>query len=89
LPKVAFTPNLQRHLDCPPVEVAGGTLREVLESVFEANPRVRGYILDDRAELRKHVAVFVDGNLIRNRTDLEIPVEESSEVYIGQALSGG
>ena len=89
MPKVAFTPNLQRHLDCPPVEVAGGTLREVLESVFEANPRVRGYILDDRAELRKHVAVFVDGNLIRNRTDLEIPVEESSEVYIGQALSGG
>ncbi len=28
--RVVFTANLQRHVECPPEEVPGGTLREVL-----------------------------------------------------------
>jgi molybdopterin synthase sulfur carrier subunit len=87
--KVIFTPNLQRHLACPPVEVAGGTVREVLEAVFAGNEQARGYVLDDQAALRKHMTIFVNGTRIRDRDRLSDPVPADGEVYVLQALSGG
>ena len=64
-------------------------MREALEEVFAANPRARGYVLDDQGALRKHMQVFVDGEMVRDRTGLSDPVGEASEVYVMQALSGG
>jgi molybdopterin synthase sulfur carrier subunit len=89
MPRVTFTPNLQRHIDCPSVEVAGGTVREVLDAVFAGNERARSYVLDDQAALRRHMAVFVNGTQIRDRVQLSDPVPASGEVYVMQALSGG
>jgi len=37
VPRVTFTGNLQRFVDCPPAEVAGSTVRESLEAVFAKN----------------------------------------------------
>ena len=87
--QVTFTPNIQRHVTCLPREVTGRTVREVLESVFAANEQVRGYVLDERGALRKHMVVFVNGRPIRDRTTLGDPVAEGAEVYVMQALSGG
>jgi sulfur-carrier protein len=87
--KVEFTPNLRRHLAIPTVEVPGGTLRSVLDSVFVTHERLRGYVLDDQGALRKHVTVFVDGRRVADRTNLSDPVGDASEVYVLQALSGG
>jgi len=89
VPRVHFTPNLKRHLECPPKDVHGGTLRDVLEHVFEENPRLRGYVLDDRGAVRKHVAIFVAGAMIGDRRDLTDPIGADDEVYVMQALSGG
>lgn len=86
---VAFTPNLRRHVPCPTVEVAGATVREVLEGVFADNPRLRGYVVDEQGALRKHMAVFVDGNQLVDRVGQSDPVGPSSEIYVMQALSGG
>jgi hypothetical protein len=87
--EVVFTPNLRRHVECPTTEVAGATVREVLESVFAANPRLRGYVLDDQGVLRRHMIVFVDGQQVSDRVGLADPVKPTSEVYVMQALSGG
>jgi molybdopterin converting factor small subunit len=87
--KVIFTANIQRHVACPEVQVAGGTVREVLENVFAGNSEARSYVLDDQSALRKHMAIFVDGRMIRDRTRLADPVHESSTIYVFQALSGG
>ncbi len=87
--KVEFTPNLRRHLAVSSVEVPGGTLRSVLDRVFESHERLRGYVLDDQGALRKHVTVFVDGRRVADRTDLSDPVGDDSRVYVLQALSGG
>jgi hypothetical protein len=46
-------------------------------------------VLDDQAALRKHVAVFVDGAMIRDRTRLSDAVGAASTVHVFQALSGG
>ncbi|MBL8566001.1 MAG: MoaD/ThiS family protein [Hyphomicrobiaceae bacterium] len=87
--KVVFTQNLQRHVACPETIVEAASVREALEAVFAANPRARGYVLDDQSQLRRHMAIFVDGRLIRDRAGLSDPVEESSTVAVFQALSGG
>ena len=86
---VVFTPNLKRHVECPTEVVAGATVREVLDVVFTANPRLRGYVLDDQGALRKHMSVFVDGDQVADRERLSDPVRPASEIYVMQALSGG
>ena len=89
MPRVTFTPNLQRHVECPPAAVAGDTVREALESVFTGNPRLRGYVLDEQGAVRHHVVIFVDGTSIRDRLSLSDQLAADSEVYVMQALSGG
>ncbi|MGE0814191.1 MAG: MoaD/ThiS family protein [Vicinamibacterales bacterium] len=89
MPRVAFTPQLQRFLDAPPRVVDGGTVRQALEAVFTANPRLRGYILDEHGRLRKHVTVFVDDAALADREGLSDTVGPEDDIYVLQALSGG
>jgi len=89
MPTVAFTENIQRHVNCPTVQVEGNTVLEALEAVFRDNPRVRGYILDDRGAVRRHMVIFVDGDGLRDRNKLSDSVKPDSEIYVMQALSGG
>ena len=86
---MVFTKNLQRHVPCPPTEEPGQTVREVLDRVFAANPRLRGYVVDERGALRKHMSIFVDSDLITDRVALGDSVGPQSEIYVMQALSGG
>ncbi|HYM99312.1 MAG TPA: MoaD/ThiS family protein [Aestuariivirgaceae bacterium] len=87
--RVIFTSNLQRHVECPETEAAGGTVREVLDAVFAGNTHMRSYVLDDQAALRKHMAIIVDGRPVRDRIHLSDSVSDSSKIYVLQALSGG
>lgn len=87
--RVVFTSNLQRHLPCSPAQVDGLVIRDVLENVFEYNPRLRGYVLDDQGSVRKHMLIFVDGVPIRDRETLTDTVGDGAEVFVMQALSGG
>lgn len=86
---VSFTANIQRHVDCPDQTVHAATVREALEAVFAGNPRARSYVLDDQGALRKHMAVFVDGRQIVDRSGLSDELTSDSRVYVFQALSGG
>jgi hypothetical protein len=62
---------------------------EALHRVFDGNPRLRGYVLDDQGRLRKHIVVFVNGTMIEDRRQLSDPIEPASELFVMQALSGG
>ena len=59
--RIVFTPNVQRLVECPETEAAGGSVREVLDTAFASNPQARSYVLDDQAALRRHMTIFVDG----------------------------
>lgn len=89
MPRVHFTSNLRRHVDCPSVEAEGATVREVLDRVFAGNDRIRHYVLDDQSALRKHMTILVDGMRIADRERLSDAVKPASEIYVMQALSGG
>jgi molybdopterin synthase sulfur carrier subunit len=86
---VSFTPNLNRHLSCPTQAVAATTVRQALQGVFALQPQLESYILDDQGHLRKHVAIFVDGQMIADRIHLTDPLRVDAEVFVAQALSGG
>ena len=83
--RVSFTPNLRRHLPCPSLDASGGTVGEVLAQVFVQQPRLKGYVLDDQARLRRHVTVYLNSR----KVDLAAQVASGDEVYVMQALSGG
>ncbi len=87
--KVFFTPNIQQHVRCREAQSAGGTVREVLDGLFAANPEARGYLLDDQSTLRKCIAIFIDGDIVSDRVHLSDAVSETSSIYVFQALSGG
>jgi molybdopterin synthase sulfur carrier subunit len=89
MPSVRFTRNIQRHVECPTREVEGSTVREVFEAYFSTNEQARGYVLDDRGRLRKHMAAFIDGQQIDDRESLSDKVPRAAVVDIVQSLSGG
>ena len=89
MPRVTFTQNLQRHVECPPTSVTGSTVREALDAAFEDKPRARGYVLDDQGGLRTHMVIFINGEVIGDREQLSDPVTDDAEIYVMQALSGG
>ena len=90
MPKLAFTPHLRQHaFSVEPREYPGTTVAAVLELAFAEAPRLRGYLLDDQGRLRQHVALFLNGQPVRDREKLSDPLQPADEVYVFQALSGG
>ncbi|MEQ9409635.1 MAG: MoaD/ThiS family protein [Fuerstiella sp.] len=89
MPRVVLTSNLKRHVECTDSVVAGETVRQVLDAVFQQQAGLRGYVLNEHGQLRTHMAVFLDGRPVKDRQHLSDPVNGESEVYIMQALSGG
>lgn len=96
MPKVVLAAALTRWLapaTAGPGEIAldtaGSTLAAALDAVFAHHPKLRGYVLDEHGGVRHHVAIFIDGTAIADKHSLGIPVAQSTEIYILQALSGG
>ena len=86
---VVFAKAFRRHVDCPDAEFGGATVGAVLDAYFQEHPQVRGYVLDEAGAVRKHVAVFVDDDVIADRTGLSDDVTDGGRVHVFQALSGG
>jgi sulfur-carrier protein len=87
--EIVFAKAFRRHVDCPDATVSGDDVRAALDDYFVRFPTARGYVLDDVGAVRKHVAVFVDNDLITDRTSLTDLVGERSTIHVFQALSGG
>ena len=86
---VIFAPQLQRHVACPAQRVVAATLGEALHAAFRAAPLIQSYVLDEQGNVRKHVAVFVNKDLVVNRNDLSLPLAADDAITVIQALSGG
>ena len=68
------------------VEADGATVDEVLADLERQHPGIRFRMVDEQGRLRPHMKVFVNADAVR---DLASPVQDSDEVTIMQALSGG
>ncbi len=69
-------------------EVEGGTVGEVLDSLYERYGELRSRIAEDGG-LRRFVNVYVGGEDIRFLNGLDTPVRDGDEVTILPAVAGG
>jgi photosystem II stability/assembly factor-like uncharacterized protein len=69
----------------PELEVTGRTVLETLRQLVADAPPLSGWVLDERGELRPHVAVFVDGE----RAVGDRPVTAEARIHVVPAISGG
>jgi sulfur-carrier protein len=65
--------------------IEGGSVGELLLELERSHPATSGWILDDRGALRRHINVFVNGELCAQET----PVAADDRVDVLPALSGG
>jgi molybdopterin synthase sulfur carrier subunit len=88
---VKFTRHLVRYFPAlsDNVEVNGRNVAQILTNLNKQYPGLTAYIIDEQGTLRKHVNIFIAGDLIHDRKTLQDPVNEDDQVYIFQALSGG
>ena len=87
--EVHFTSWLRELIPDGPLTAQGATVGAALEQVFAERPHARGYVLDDRGRLRKHVCVFVDGARLKNTDALGRSIGPHTRLHVMQALSGG
>ena len=86
---VTFAASLRRHVDCAPQSVAPASLREVLDAALVAAPDLAHYIYDDQRAIRKHVAVFINQDMLAQRSNLTQTLQAGDQVLVVQALTGG
>ena len=87
---IKFTYALKRfYPDLNDIEVEVKNVNEVLEKIDVKYSGIKNYLVDDSGALRKHVNIFVNGELILDREKMTDTVDNKSEVFIMQALSGG
>ena len=87
--EVHFTSWLRELVPDGPLQASGATVGAALDEVFAQRPQVRGYVVDDRGKLRKHVCVFIDGARLKNDAALGRVIEPHTKLHVMQALSGG
>jgi molybdopterin converting factor small subunit len=65
--------------------IEAATVAELLAAFEREQPDVRGWILDERGELRRHINVYVNGEL----GEAHSPLGEDDRVDVLPAISGG
>jgi sulfur-carrier protein len=65
--------------------IEGGSVGELLLALERDHPAASGWILDERGALRRHINVFVNGEL--GGMDTSVQVEDKIDVL--PAISGG
>ena len=68
------------------VEAEGETLAALLADLDRHFPGIRFRMIDEQDRIRPHVRIFVNRVAVRR---LDVPLADSDEVHVLQALSGG
>jgi sulfur-carrier protein len=87
--RMTFSAHLQRHVAIPTQMIDADTVAEAIARACAAAPAMLHYVLDDQGHIRKHVAVFIDGQLLLPRCDVARRLRDGADVHIIQALTGG
>ncbi len=87
--RVEFAASLRRHVECAPQSVVPAGLRAVLDAALAAAPELVHYVFDDQHAVRKHVAVFINGQMVQDRRNLDRLLLAGDRVLVVQALTGG
>lgn len=65
--------------------IDAASVAEVLRALEDSHPEVRGWILDERGALRRHINVYVNGEGV----DEDALVSDADTIDVLPAISGG
>ena len=71
------------------VDVAGTTVREVIDSLVAAYPGLHAQLLDQDGGLNRFVNVFLNDTDVRHLQALDTPVGERDSLVLLPAMAGG
>lgn len=71
------------------LEVAGETVREVIDALDGLDPGLRFHLCLETGALRPYVNVFVNGTNVRYADGLDTRVPSGATIYIFQSVAGG
>ncbi len=71
------------------VEVAGGTVREVVAGLVVAYPALGSQLLASNGELNRFVNAFLNDTDVRHLQALDTPVAETDTLVLLPAMAGG
>jgi molybdopterin synthase sulfur carrier subunit len=84
--RVRIPTPLRSYTQRATVEADGATLDALLRDLDARFPGLRFRVVDEQGQLRAHMRIFVNEEMVR---DLASPVDPGDEVTLMQALSGG
>jgi molybdopterin synthase sulfur carrier subunit len=67
------------------VDLEGSTVLEVLRALESEHPKTVGWILDDQGRIRRHVNVFVNGEMTRE----DAPLQPGDRLHVIPSITGG
>ena len=71
------------------LEGAPGNVGEALSQLWRQHAGLRDRVLTEQGEVRPHVNVFVNSQVVRRDQVLQIPISGDTEICIMPAVSGG
>jgi len=67
------------------IDLEGGTVKEALVALEDSYPAISGWVLDERRTIRRHVNVYVNGQLAQEETE----VGAVDRIHVLPAITGG
>jgi molybdopterin synthase sulfur carrier subunit len=71
------------------VDVAGGTVREVVSGLVALHPSLESQLLAPNGDLNRFVNAFLNDTDVRHLQDLDTPVGEADTLVLLPAMAGG
>jgi len=65
------------------------TVGDALNQLWNAHVGLRDRVLTERGDVRPHVNVFVNSQVVRRDRVLQVPIKGETEICIMPAVSGG
>jgi molybdopterin synthase sulfur carrier subunit len=86
MPRVILTGSIREQVGgVSAVDVDGDTARAAVAALEAAYPGLRGWVVDERGALRRHVKLFLGAEAV----SLDAALGPDAELHIVAAISGG
>ena len=81
---------LRSHVDGQAkVDLAGGTVGEVLKGLLDTHQSLRGRLMDEQGEVNRFINIYLNDEDIRFLENLETPVKDGDTLMIVPSIAGG
>ena len=87
--RVVLTSNLQKYYPEREFEIEAQNILALLAKMDLKRPLFSSYIIEDGKTVRKHVNIFVNGAVLKDKSRLTDTLKDGTTIHIMQALSGG